>query len=92
MLGVCQRCCPPISCGASDFRDADFGFRIKPDRTGAGADFGAKTMTRAITGIETAKLNGLDPQGYLADIINRLDELLPWSLTPLAAETGSQAI
>tara|TARA_R110002049_G_scaffold306681_1_gene505588 strand:- start:6491 stop:6640 length:150 start_codon:yes stop_codon:yes gene_type:complete len=49
-------------------------------------------MTRAITGIETAKLNGLDPQGYLADIINRLDELLPWSLTPLAAETGSQAI
>ncbi|SFL38758.1 hypothetical protein SAMN04488004_11681 [Loktanella salsilacus] len=24
--GVCQTCCPPISCGVSDFRGADFGF------------------------------------------------------------------
>jgi hypothetical protein len=38
--------------------------------------------------IETAKLNGIDPQAYLADIlariandhpINRLDEFLPWT-------------
>jgi hypothetical protein len=38
--------------------------------------------------IETPKLNGIDPQAYLADIlshivnyypINRLDELLPWN-------------
>jgi hypothetical protein len=38
--------------------------------------------------IETAKLNGIDPHVYLADIlariasghpINRLDELLPWT-------------
>jgi transposase len=38
--------------------------------------------------IETAKLNGIDPQAYLADIltrianghpINRLEELLPWT-------------
>jgi transposase len=37
--------------------------------------------------IETSKLNGIDPQAYLSDIlaciasghpINRLDELLPW--------------
>jgi len=32
--GVCQRCCPPISCGVSDFRDADFGFWVKPDGSG----------------------------------------------------------
>jgi len=40
-----------------------------------------------MTIIETAKLNGLDPQAYLAEIlnpihdhkINRLDELLPWN-------------
>ena len=46
-----------------------------------------------MTVIETAKLNGLDPQAYLADIldrihdhkVNRLDELLPWNWTPLAA-------
>jgi hypothetical protein len=30
-VGVCQTCCPPISCGVSDFRDADFGFWVEPD-------------------------------------------------------------
>ena len=29
--GVCQRSCPPISCGVSDFRGADFGFWVEPD-------------------------------------------------------------
>lgn len=58
----------------------------------AGADTGAETLARAMTIIETAKLNDLDPQAYLADIlnrihdhkINRLDELLPWNWEPLA--------
>ena len=65
----------------------------------AGADTGAETLARAMTIIETAKLNGLDPQAYLADIldrihdhkINRLDELLPWSWAPIASVTDSQA-
>jgi transposase len=60
----------------------------------AGADTGAETLARAMTIIETAKLNGLDPQAYLADIldrihdhkINRLDELLPWNWTPMAMQ------
>ena len=64
----------------------------------AGADTGAETLSRAMTVIETAKLNGLDPQAYLADIldrihdhkINRLDELLPWNWAPLNA-THSEA-
>ena len=51
----------------------------------SGADTGAETLARAMTIIEAAKPNGLDPQAYLADIldrihdhkINRLDELLP---------------
>ena len=34
VFGVCQTCCPPISCGVSDFRDADFGFGVKPDGSG----------------------------------------------------------
>jgi len=59
----------------------------------AGADTGAETLARAMTVIETAKLNGLDPQAYLADIldrihdhkINRLNELLPWNWAPLTA-------
>lgn len=59
----------------------------------AGADTGAETLARAMTIIETAKMNGLDPQAYLADIlarindhkINRLDDLLPWNWSPLPA-------
>nr|AAK48897.1 protein C [Sinorhizobium meliloti] len=58
----------------------------------AGADTGAETLARAMTIIETAKMNGIDPQAYLADVldrihdhkINRLDELLPWNWAPVA--------
>ena len=47
-------------------------------------------MARALTLIESAKLNGLNPQAYLTDVlarindhkINRLDELLPWKWKP----------
>jgi transposase len=57
----------------------------------AGAETGAETLARAMTIIGTAKLNGLNPQAYLADIldrindhiINRFDELLPWNWTPV---------
>ena len=47
---------------------------------------GGKAMAIAFTLIETAKLNGVDPQAWLTDVlsriadhkINRLDELTPW--------------
>ncbi|SUZ34061.1 hypothetical protein ROE7235_03842 [Roseibaca ekhonensis] len=32
--GVCQRSCPPLSSGVSDFRGADFGFGVEPDGSG----------------------------------------------------------
>jgi transposase len=43
-----------------------------------------------MTIIETAKLNAVDPQAYLADVldrihdhkINRIDELLQWNSAP----------
>jgi len=65
----------------------------------AGADSGAETLARAMTIIETAKMNGLDPQAYLADVldrihdhkINRLDELLPWNWVQPAPAIDSQA-
>ena len=64
----------------------------------AGSDSGGETLARAMTLIETAKLNGLDPQAWLADIldrihdhkINRLDELLPW-LWQTKRQPGSEA-
>ena len=53
----------------------------------AGSMAGGETLAHAMTLIETAKLNGLDPQAYLTDIlarindhkINRLAQLLPWN-------------
>ena len=43
-----------------------------------------------MTLVETAKMNGIDPQVWLADVldrihdhkINRLDGLLPWNWVP----------
>ena len=51
-----------------------------------GSDSGGRSAAIAYTLIETAKLNGIDPQGWLTDAldriadhkINRIDELLPW--------------
>jgi hypothetical protein len=48
---------------------------------------GGKAMAIAFTLIETAKLNGVDPQAWLTNVlsriadhkINRIDELLPWN-------------
>lgn len=52
----------------------------------AGSDTGGERAAVMYTLIETAKLNGLDPEAYLADVVDRiadhpmarLDELLPW--------------
>lgn len=52
----------------------------------AGSEGGGKAMAIAFTLIETAKLNGVDPQAWLSWVlehiadhkINRLDELMPW--------------
>lgn len=60
---------------------------------------GAETLARAMTIIETAKLNGLDPQAYVADVldrihdhkINRIDELLPWNWVPVATAQAEAA-
>lgn len=56
----------------------------------AGSNAGGEILADALPIIETAKLCGLNPEAYLADIfarindhmINRIDELLPWNWTP----------
>ena len=52
-----------------------------------------------MTLIETAKMSALDPQAYLADILERihdhparhLDEILPWNWTPTSPVTQGRA-
>ncbi|WP_413061440.1 IS66 family transposase (plasmid) [Sphingomonas carotinifaciens] len=54
----------------------------------AGADCGGERAAAMYSLLETAKLNGINPQEWLADVldrvgqghsINRLDELMPWN-------------
>jgi hypothetical protein len=54
----------------------------------AGSDGGGEHWAILASLIETCKLNGVDPQAYLADVfarlaadhpVNRLDEMLPWN-------------
>ena len=53
-----------------------------------GSDAGGERAAAIYSLVESAKLNGLDPQAYLRDVlariadhpINRIDELLPWNI------------
>ncbi len=56
----------------------------------AGADTGAETLARAMTLIETAKLNGIDPQAYLADALDRIHDhkITGWLAEKLYRELG----
>ena len=66
--------------------------------TFAGSDRGGERAAAIYTLIETAKLNGVDPQAWLADVLARLpdhpskriDQLLPWHwLTSSRASTAA---
>jgi transposase len=65
----------------------------------AGSDRGADRAAVMATLIVTAKLNDVDPQAWLADVLariathpaHRLDELSPWNWTPSALATPAQA-
>jgi transposase len=60
----------------------------------AGSDTGGERAAAIYTLVATAKLNALNPETYLRDIlakiaeghtINRIDELVPWRMIPAAA-------
>ena len=59
----------------------------------AGSDAGGRSAAALYSLIESAKLNGLNPQHYLADVLariadhpaRRIAELLPWNWQPLEA-------
>ena len=60
----------------------------------AGSDEGGRRAAIMYTLIETARLNGVDPEAWLADVIariadhpiNRVDQLLPWNWSPSLAQ------
>ena len=61
----------------------------------AGSDAGGERAAAMYSLVGSAKLNGLDPEAYLRDVlariadhlINRIAELLPWN-PPAAPPTG----
>ena len=71
---TCERAVKPVAIGRKNWMFA-------------GSERGGKAMAIAFTLIETAKLNEVDPQAWLTNVlsciadhkINRIDELLPWN-------------
>lgn len=65
----------------------------------AGSDRGGQRAVAVYTLINTAKLNDVDPQAWLADVLarihdhpkHRFSELLPWSWRTTAAAAASLA-
>jgi transposase len=85
------------------FDDGRFGLDNNPAERGlrgvvigrknylfAGSDAGGRRAAAMYSLIETAKLNGLNPQAYLADVLARIADhparrvagLLPWNWQP----------
>jgi hypothetical protein len=65
----------------------------------AGSDRGGQRAAKMFSLITTAKLNNIDPQAWLADVLariaehpaHRIDELLPWNWKALREETSIAA-
>ena len=65
----------------------------------AGSDRGGQRAAAMYSLIVTAKMNDVDPQAWLADVLariaehpaHRIDELLPWNWRPLSVPTSQAA-
>lgn len=66
----------------------------------AGSKAGGEPAAAIYSVIETAKLNGVDPQAYIADVIEKIasgwpvsrwDEFMPWNWTAQTAPVSMAA-
>jgi transposase len=65
----------------------------------AGSDAGGERAARIYSLIGSAKLNGMDPEAYLKEVltriadhpINRIEELLPWNLAASVLHSSEAA-
>ena len=65
----------------------------------AGSDRGGQRTAAIYSLIVTAKLNNVDPQAWLADVLariaehpaHRIDQLLPWNWQPYSAPQSQAA-
>jgi transposase len=63
----------------------------------AGSDAGGERAAAIYSLIGSAKINGLDPEAYLREVltriadhpINRIEDLLPWNINPTSAEVST---
>lgn len=98
-LGRLPKARPYLDNGALSLDNNSAERAMKPVAIGrknwmfAGSEGGGKAMAIAFSLIETAKLNGIDPQAWLTWVlgriadqkITRLDQLLPWRYAAEAA-------
>ena len=64
----------------------------------AGSETGGERAAILYSLIGTAKLNGLDPESYLRDVlsrlpdhpINRIEQLLPWNVVAPGSDLSSE--
>jgi hypothetical protein len=79
-----------IICGCALFRQCKY-VHCRKNFLFAGSDSGGERAAAMYSLIRTCKLNDIDPRAYLCHVlthiaehpINRIDELLPWSVAPL---------
>ena len=90
LVGVGVRCDPPSPPNGPNGRKATIAISRKKALF-AGSDEGAANWAAVSSLVETCKLNGVEPQAYLTDVITRIvaghpqsniDDLLPWAYAP----------